>query len=108
MARSSAILAGRRRSAPRPKMPARIDPMLAVSSELPSDVDNWAFEYKWDGVRALCFWDGKKLVLHSRNQIDITRRYPELSALAEALPATGAILDGEILALDDTGKPSFP
>ncbi|HEY8747693.1 MAG TPA: non-homologous end-joining DNA ligase [Tepidisphaeraceae bacterium] len=88
-------------------MPENIDPMLAVSSELPADVDNWAFEYKWDGVRAVCFWDRKQLTLHSRNQLDITRRYPELSELGVALPRSGAILDGEILALDETGRPSF-
>jgi bifunctional non-homologous end joining protein LigD len=107
MARSTATFAGRRRSAPRSKMPTAIDPMLAVPSELPSDSNNWAFEYKWDGVRALCFWDGQLLALHSRNQLDITRRYPELAELGEALPRGGAILDGEILALDETGRPSF-
>lgn len=88
-------------------MPTHIDPMLAVLSDLPPDPDNWGFEYKWDGVRALCFHDGKRLTLHSRNQLDITRRYPELQDLAVALPKGGTILDGEILALDETGRPSF-
>jgi bifunctional non-homologous end joining protein LigD len=88
-------------------MPESIDPMLAMLGELPTDVDQWSFEYKWDGVRAISFWDGARLTLHSRNQLDITRRYPELHALGKALPGRGTILDGEILALDDTGKPSF-
>ena len=88
-------------------MPTAIAPMLAVLSELPSDQRNWAFEYKWDGVRALAFWTGRQLTLHSRNQLDITRRYPELHDLGRALPKAGAILDGEILALDADGKPSF-
>jgi bifunctional non-homologous end joining protein LigD len=81
--------------------------MLAVLSELPSDPKKWAFEYKWDGVRALAFWNGRRLTLQSRNQLDVTRRYPELGELGQALPRGGAILDGEILALDVDGKPSF-
>jgi bifunctional non-homologous end joining protein LigD len=88
-------------------MPTGIAPMLAVLSELPSDPANWSFEYKWDGVRALSFWNGRQLTLHSRNQLDITRRYPDLQDLGAALPKSGAILDGEILALDADGKPSF-
>jgi bifunctional non-homologous end joining protein LigD len=107
MARSSAILAARENRAPRSRMPNSIAPMLAVLSELPADSDNWSFEYKWDGVRALSFWDGQNLRIHSRNQLDITHRYPELQDLAKVLPKSGTILDGEILALDETGRPSF-
>ena len=81
--------------------------MLAVLSELPHDPQNWSFEYKWDGVRAICSWNGRSLTLQSRNQLDITRRYPELQELREALPRAETILDGEILALDETGRPSF-
>jgi bifunctional non-homologous end joining protein LigD len=88
-------------------MPTSIDPMLAVSGELPRDPQNYNFEWKWDGVRALAFSDGKKLTLRSRNQIDITARYPELQSLAQALRGRPALLDGEIVALDDAGKPSF-
>jgi bifunctional non-homologous end joining protein LigD len=88
-------------------MPTEIEPMLAVLSGLPSDGGNWGFEYKWDGVRALAFRNGRRLTLHSRNRLDITRRYPELQELGQALPRGGAILDGEILALDSDGKPSF-
>jgi bifunctional non-homologous end joining protein LigD len=114
MARSSSNLAVRplraRISAPRAAgapMPTRIDPMLAVLSELPSNQNSYGFEYKWDGVRAICFWDGKNLQLHSRNQLDITRRYPELSDLGAALGGTPAIIDGEIVALDDNSRPNF-
>ena len=58
-------------------MPHTIAPMLAVSSDtLPRDSSQWAFEFKWDGVGAVCFWDGKRLSLQSRNKLDITRRYP--------------------------------
>ena len=87
-------------------MPVRIDPMLAVLGELPRNLDDYAFEYKWDGVRALAFWDGKRLPLHSRNQLDITRRYPELMQRGEALGKKPTILDGEIVALDENGR--FP
>ena len=81
--------------------------MLAVPGELPPDPQRYSFEYKWDGVRALCFWDGHRLRLLSRNQLDITHRYPELLALGKALGSQAAVLDGEILALDDSGRPSF-
>jgi bifunctional non-homologous end joining protein LigD len=88
-------------------MPASIDPMLAVSGDLPREPQNYNFEWKWDGVRALAFCDGKSIKLRSRNQIDITARYPELQSLALALKGRPALLDGEIVALDDSGKPSF-
>ena len=107
MARSSTILAARRGSAPRKTMPVAIDPMLAVLGQLPRDSQDYAFEYKWDGVRAISFWDGKRLSIHSRNQLDITRRYPELKDLGPALGHKGTILDGEIVALDKNGRPSF-
>src|ERR1041385_957542 len=89
-------------------MPRHIAPMLAVLSNLPSDADNYNFEYKWDGVRAICFYDGSSLRLESRNQLDITRRYPELHRLSRALEKRSAILDGEIVAMDSSGAPSFP
>ena len=82
--------------------------MLAVSSDtLPRDSGKWAFEFKWDGVRAICFWDGKNLRLQSRNKLDITRRYPELHDLGKSLPRSGVVLDGEIIALDAKCRPSF-
>src|SRR5690349_19572443 len=111
MARSSSILARgpvRLRTAGRSAMPSAIEPMLAVPGELPRDPEVYAFEYKWDGMRALTFWDGRKLIIHSRNGLDITRRYPELLDLGAALGKHPAILDGEIVALDENGRPSFP
>lgn len=93
-------------------MPALIEPMLAVPSELPSDPAGYAFEWKWDGVRAMCYFRSKsagadRLTLRSRNQIDITSHYPELQPLSAALRCREAILDGEIVAMDDMGRPSF-
>src|SRR5688500_10217744 len=112
MARTFAPLprAGRTRAAASPAgLPSGLQPMLAVlSNELPADTEHYSFEYKWDGVRALCYWDGRRLRLESRNQLDITRRYPELHIIADALGSRPAILDGEIVALDENDRPSFP
>src|SRR5215467_1269404 len=77
-------------------MPAKLEPMLATLGEKPFSDPNWLFEIKWDGVRALAWLDDGRLTLRSRNAIDITKRYPELGALATALAARQAILDGEI------------
>jgi bifunctional non-homologous end joining protein LigD len=87
-------------------MPAKLRPMLARTAEKPpSDDDQWAFEIKWDGVRALAYI-GDDLRLESRSGEDITKRYPELHGIAEEL-GRPAILDGEIVACDSEGHPSF-
>src|SRR5436305_187625 len=84
--------------------PANIEPMLALLTvSLPKNSDDYFFEYKWDGVRAITYYDGRDLTLKSRNDLDITRRYPELHALAGALGKRTAVLDGEIIATDETG-----
>src|SRR5947209_4741669 len=88
-------------------LPGSIAPMLAVAGDLPPDPENWGVEYKWDGVRCLASWDGRRVSLLSRNGITITQRYPELNGLGAAISKRGVILDGEIVALDQTGRPSF-
>src|SRR5262245_13196486 len=109
MASASATFASSRRAArsARKPMPRHVPPMLAVLSELPSDPGNWAFEYKWDGVRAIAYNDRKSLTILSRNQLEITRRYPELHDLRKALGKHEVVLDGEIIALDEKSRPSF-
>src|ERR1700716_113553 len=88
-------------------MPALIDPMLAVlAASLPADEDRHGFEFKWDGIRAVCY-SGGDLRLQTRNRKEITQRYPELWALRDALHGRRAVLDGEIVALDERGRPSF-
>ena len=83
-------------------------PMLAIEAPQPPDGGGWAFEIKWDGVRALAHADGAGgLRIESRRGEDITARYPELAGLAEALAGHQAILDGEIVAFDENGRPSF-
>ena len=88
-------------------MPAAIHPMLAESVEKPFDGAEWLFEIKWDGYRAIAFIANAKVRLVSRNQNDLTPRYPELVDLPRFVKAKTAILDGEVVALDDEGKASF-
>ena len=91
----------------REPMPERIEPMLARTGELPPDDGRWAYEIKWDGVRAIGYVDGGRLRLASRNGRDITPRYPELRELGRALAGRQAVLDGEVVAFDAEGRPSF-
>ncbi|HEY4025177.1 MAG TPA: non-homologous end-joining DNA ligase [Candidatus Dormibacteraeota bacterium] len=89
-------------------MPSLIEPMLAVlAGGLPADEDRYGFEFKWDGIRAMCYWDDRDLRLQTRNRKDITGRYPELWSLREPLHGRRAVLDGEIVAFDERGRPSF-
>jgi bifunctional non-homologous end joining protein LigD len=88
-------------------MPTEIHPMLATSISDPFDGPNWLFEIKWDGYRAVAFIEKEKVRLVSRNQNELTHRYPELKDLAKSVKAKTAILDGEVVALDEQGRPSF-
>ena len=85
----------------------RVAPMMAVTGPLPRDDERWAFEVKWDGVRALSYVDSGRMRVESRNLLDITPRYPELYGLPEALDGHAAILDGEVVTFDEHGRPSF-
>jgi bifunctional non-homologous end joining protein LigD len=91
----------------REPMPTRIVPMLARAGSMPADERGWAFEIKWDGVRAIAYSQPGELRLQSRNLNDITDSYPELARLNRALSSHGAVLDGEIVAFDSNGRPSF-
>jgi bifunctional non-homologous end joining protein LigD len=88
-------------------MPRRLAPMLARPGELPAEEEGWAYEVKWDGVRAIAYWDGERLRMESRNLNEIGSRYPELAGLAEQLGERRAVLDGEVVAFDEQGRPSF-
>jgi bifunctional non-homologous end joining protein LigD len=88
-------------------MPAAITPMLASLSDKPFDDPNWLFEIKWDGYRAVAFLDNGDVRLVSRNHNDLTARFSELSGLSATVNAKSAILDGEVVVLDDQGRPSF-
>lgn len=98
-----------------------IAPMLAVPGPMPpkSAENRWAFEMKWDGVRAVAYVDGGMdgrspggrarggLRLFARSGREITDVYPEIAGIVDDLPAQEAILDGEIVAFDAAGRPSF-
>jgi bifunctional non-homologous end joining protein LigD len=88
-------------------MPTAIHPMLATSIGKPFDAPDWLFEIKWDGYRAIAYIENGKGRLVSRNQNDLTPRYPELKDLPKFVKAKTAILDGEVVALDDQGRASF-
>ena len=91
----------------REPMPDKLVPMMARAGKLPRDDERFAYEIKWDGVRAVAHSEPGRLRLHSRNLNDITARYPELARLNRALSHHRAILDGEVVALDADGRPSF-
>jgi bifunctional non-homologous end joining protein LigD len=94
--------------APREEMPARLEPMLAKNGHIPeSDTDDWAYEIKWDGIRALGYADHGGWCMLSRRLEDVTARYPELAAIGGQLADRAAILDGEVVALDEEGRPRF-
>jgi len=91
----------------RKRMPTAIHPMLATSIQKPFDGPDWLFEIKWDGYRAVSFIQKGKLRLVSRNQNDLTSQYSELHELPKFVKADTAILDGEIVVLDEQGRASF-
>ena len=90
-------------------MPQGLLPMLAVAGSLPHDDEAHGYEVKWDGVRVLAYVNGPAgpVRLHSRKGADITPRYPEVHELASLLAARAAVVDGEVAAFDDKGRPSF-
>jgi bifunctional non-homologous end joining protein LigD len=104
---SSAVLISGLDSAVKRPMPTTIHPMLATSVDEPFDGAEWLFEIKWDGYRAIAFIADGKLRLVSRNQNELTERFPELKDLPKFVKAKSAILDGEVVALDEEGRASF-
>ncbi len=88
-------------------MPTSIQPMLASVVEKPFDDPDWLFEIKWDGYRAIAFIHNGAVRLVSRNQNDLTPRYPEVRELTKFVSAKTAILDGEVVVLDEQGRSSF-
>jgi bifunctional non-homologous end joining protein LigD len=87
--------------------PGDMRPMLARSGPLPAKEEQFGFEVKWDGIRALLYSDHGHIELRGRNGRDFTSRYPEVRALGRALGARRIVLDGEVVALDEQGRPSF-
>jgi bifunctional non-homologous end joining protein LigD len=100
---SASSLAGAKQAA----MPHTVQPMLATLASEPPEGDQWIYELKWDGVRALCFIDKGKLRMESRNGKRIEQQYPEFRDLPSLVEGSSAILDGEIVVLDPEGRPRF-
>jgi bifunctional non-homologous end joining protein LigD len=88
------------------RFPKKLSPMLAKMGDVPKG-DEWAFEIKWDGVRALAFARGGELRMTSRRGDEITPRYPELAGIAADLDGRAAVLDGEVVTFTEKGVPSF-
>jgi bifunctional non-homologous end joining protein LigD len=89
-------------------LPAGLRPMLASPGQLPGDDEaGWAYELKWDGIRALAYVQDGQVRLVSRLGRDMTRAYPELHQLATPGSWSQAVLDGEVVAFDPAGRPSF-
>ena len=107
----------RSRHAAIPKLAARArrDPlphlksvMLATLIDAPFDDDDWLFEIKWDGYRAICTIDEKgRLELVSRNGLDMLARFPSFSELKDAFASVPIVVDGEIVSLDAQGRSAF-
>jgi bifunctional non-homologous end joining protein LigD len=88
-------------------LPGQIRPMLATAGNLPPADLGWAYEMKWDGVRAIAFAEGAVMQFWSRSGREVTHSYPELQGLAGAVRASRAVLDGEVVAFGDGAWPSF-
>ena len=80
---------------------------LATLAERPPSGPEWCFEIKYDGVRVMATRDGDLVRLAGRSGEEITKRYPEIATALRALPASRFVLDGEIVAEDESGRPSF-
>ena len=80
---------------------------MAVSAGTLPDGAAWSYEVKWDGYRAQAIKQGSVVSLASRNLKNITRQFPDVARAASGLRAQSAVVDGEIVALDEQGRPSF-
>jgi bifunctional non-homologous end joining protein LigD len=90
---------------PKSDFPAKVKPMLATLASEPFDSDDWLFEIKWDGYRAIACWDGKVEQLYSRNGNKFTAYKTINESLRELKHSV--VIDGEIVALDQQGKANF-
>jgi bifunctional non-homologous end joining protein LigD len=96
-------LAGTRKA----PMPHAISLTLASLSEKPFSNPDWLFEVKWDGVRGIAYVANAEVAVRSRAGREIASEYPEVHDLANQLDASEAIIDGEIVALDEAGRSVF-
>ena len=95
------------KDAGRSPIPKIVQPMLATLVEKPFDNDDWLFELKLDGMRALVVKQDSKIEMWTRNAKSLTQRFPTLTEAVRELPADTVVLDGEIVALDERGQAHF-
>jgi bifunctional non-homologous end joining protein LigD len=89
-------------------LPDWVQPMLArLATTPPANDRDYGYEFKWDGIRIVAFSQGGTLRLLTRNQENVTFRYPELRGISERLGSHAVVLDGEVVALGPKGVPSF-
>jgi bifunctional non-homologous end joining protein LigD len=88
-------------------MPRAIRPMLATLVDEPFNSADWLYEVKWDGFRAIAYLQDGRVQLFSRNQNELTDEFPEMQELSKRLEGQNVIVDGEVCALDEQGRPSF-
>ncbi len=88
-------------------VPTTVKPMLATPGRLPEGRQTWTYEVKWDGARTVAFIEGGRVKLQSRSQRDVTAMFPELAHMGEFLGMSALVLDGEVVAFGDDGRPSF-
>ncbi|TMD67270.1 MAG: hypothetical protein E6I84_03880, partial [Chloroflexi bacterium] len=88
-------------------MPRTLDPMKAQLVDDAFDDDRWLFEVKWDGIRLVSFIDDGKVSLQTRAGRTVDAEYPQLQAISRLVNARQAVLDGEVVVLDEEGRPSF-
>jgi bifunctional non-homologous end joining protein LigD len=87
-------------------MPSTFAPMLATPGPVPEGQE-WAYEFKWDGIRAGVAVEGGRVNIRSRGGGDLTTAFPEVRGLGEELGSTAVLLDGELVVFDEEGKPNF-
>lgn len=88
-------------------LPKFFTPMMAQRADQLPEGAEWSYELKLDGYRALLFKDGERVWVRSRNDKDLTTMYPSVVADGARLNANQAVVDGEIVAVDQLGRPSF-
>src|SRR4029077_15463326 len=88
-------------------MPKSLEAMKAQLVEKPFDDERWLFEVKWDGIRLISFIDDGKVRLPTPAGRTVDDEYPQLQAISRLVNSRQAILDGEVVALDEEGRPSF-
>ena len=94
-------------SEPRSRRTRRYKPMLATLADRVPHGDDWVYEVKWDGFRALCYVDDGRAEMLSRNDNDLTKRFPTVAAALPDAVTADVVLDGEVVALDTSGKATF-